>query len=99
MQQDSFIARSAVYDEPRLGLSVPGRLLVRVVSSSFLVLLAVTGVVGLLSDVPQLRGGGILALLFLGDRLLYRASADRRLSALSQAASPNLASLSRFTTS
>lgn len=92
MPQVSFRDRSAIYNESRLGLSVPGRLLVRVGSAGALVLLGVVGIIGVLSDVPQLRGGGILALLFLGERLLYRSTSDKTLTSLARVTGlPNLA--------
>lgn len=91
MQQASFLARASTYAEPRLGLSVAGRFLVRVISGATLVVLAAVAVLGIISDVPALRGGGLLALLFLADRLVHRTHAYKRLSALKEVATPNLA--------
>lgn len=91
MPQDSFRDRTVTYVEPRLGLSVLGRLLVRVVSSATLVLLAALVLLGLLSDVPLLRGCGLFALLLLGERLWYRDTGERRLTTLARLTNPNLA--------
>lgn len=91
MPQVSFRAKASTYNEPRLGLSVAGRFLVRVASGAAMVVLAAVALMGVISDVPVLRGGGVLALLFLLDRIIHRARADKRLSALTAAAIPNLA--------
>ncbi len=91
MQQESFLSRGATYEEPRLTLSLPGRLLVRTVRGATLALLAAGSLIGVMSDVPTLRGLGIFALLFFAERIWYRGYPDRTLATLAAAASPNLA--------
>lgn len=91
MQQESFLAKGATYSEPRLGLSVPGRSLVRIISGATFALLGAAALMGILSDVPLLRGGGLLALLFFIERIVYRNRSERPLHTLLGAATPNLA--------
>ena len=92
MQQDSFLVRGASFSDPRLTLTVPGRLLVRIVRGAALALLIASALLGMLSDVPTLRGGGLLALLFFIERIWYRASPDVSLDRLASLPTPNLAS-------
>ncbi len=90
MQSASFSERAAVYADPRLGLSVPGRMLVRVASGATLVVLGASALLGALSDVPLVRGAAVFAFLILLERFAYRGHADKRLADLG-AATPNLA--------
>lgn len=65
------------FDDPRLGMTVAGRLLVRVVSwITYLVVIAAAFTL-LISSVPQLRFSGVFLALFLADRLAHRGEADK----------------------
>lgn len=74
---------SVYLGEPRLKMTIPGRLLVRIVSYiTNLVLIAAAVTLVFLSDVKQLRFfGGFLALILL-DRLAHLGEADKPLSEL-----------------
>jgi len=91
MQPDSFLAKGATYHDPRLTLTVAGRLLVRIVRGATLALLAASALMGILSDVPTLRGSGVLALLLLAERLAYRGAPDVPLERLALERAPNVA--------
>lgn len=90
MQQESFLARQATYEDPRLTLSVPGRLLVRTVRGAALALLLASAAIGMMSDVPTLRGAGIFALIFFAERIWYRSYPDRPISQLPATGPVNL---------
>lgn len=91
MQQDSFASKEVLYLDPRLGLSVVGRLLVRVITGIVFVLLIAIALLGLLSDIPLFQASSIFALLFLIERFLYRAAPEQSLRVLVTQARPNLA--------
>ncbi len=70
------------FRDPRLGMTLVGRLLVRVLSYvSYLVLIVATFVL-LIADIPWFRGSGVLLGLFLLDRLIHAREGDRPLSEL-----------------
>ncbi len=79
------------FHDPRLGMTVPGRLLVHVVSGVSYVLLAVSAFAFIISDLAYLRGLGILLGLLFLDRFLHAQKADRHLSELPSSGRVNLA--------
>lgn len=72
----------AYFDEPRLKMTLAGRLFVRVCVYSGNAVLVVTAILFLLGDVPQLRAIGALLALFLFDRLRTMNHAGRFLTRL-----------------
>src|SRR3989344_2674849 len=70
------------FRDPRFSMSIPGRIVIRIVraiSYLFLVALALTLV---LSDVSQLRWTGVLLVLFTADFVLHRHLGDRAITRL-----------------
>src|SRR3989344_6270910 len=65
------------FHESRLEMTQAGRLLVRLIFYSSYVILITATLTFLLSDIPALFWIGILALLFLLDRLKYYGQAER----------------------
>jgi ATP-dependent Clp protease ATP-binding subunit ClpC len=65
------------FHEPRLEMSQPGRLLVRLIFYSSYIILAALDIIFLLSDVAALFWGGVLLFLFLLDRLIHLNGAER----------------------
>ncbi len=79
------------FDDPRLRMTLPGRLLTRVVGYlSYLILLA-AGFTFLVSDLNWLSWLGVLVALFLIDRVVHIHQADRELHELPQSGRVNLA--------
>lgn len=70
------------FSEPRLRMTVAGRLVVRVVSVIFTVLLVVATTLGLFSDVDWLRWLSVLLALFILDRFAHRREGDTPIPAL-----------------
>ncbi len=88
-QQES--ASRFFFDEPRLKMTIPGRLLVRISSYiTYLVLLA-AAFTFVFSDIISLKALGIFLLLFLGDRALHLKEADRPFGELPKTGRVNLA--------
>lgn len=79
------------FDDPRLRMTFPGRLLVRVAGYlSYLILLA-ADFTFLVSDLAWLNWLGVLVTLFLVDRLIHLHQADRILTELPRSGKVNLA--------
>ncbi len=70
------------FNEPRLKMTLAGRLIVRLCSYASYAILAVAAALFLLGDVPQLRSVGALIALFLLDRLRTFNMANRSLARL-----------------
>lgn len=79
------------FNEPRLKLSILGRLLVRAVSYITYLVLGAGFLVLLLSPLVWVKAGGIFLGLFLIDRLIHRNWADRPLYELPRAGRVNVA--------
>ncbi len=79
------------FDEPRLRMTIGGRLLVRVVGFvSYLFLVAASATL-LFSDVRGFRAAGFFLLLFLTDRFVHRRDADKHLTELPAGGRVNVA--------
>ncbi|MEK7521139.1 MAG: ATP-dependent Clp protease ATP-binding subunit, partial [Patescibacteria group bacterium] len=65
------------FDDPRLKMTLAGRMFVRVASSSAFLLLAAAGATFLISGINRLFWLGALILLFFGDWLFHRNHAER----------------------
>lgn len=70
------------FDDPRLGMSLAGRLVTRIISSVFYLALIAGTFSFLLSDLRWLRWFGLFLLLVLADQLIHRGEADKPLSEL-----------------
>ncbi|GEM_PF-232912 len=78
------------FDEPRLRMTLVGRLTVRIASYiGYLVILA-AGFTLIFSDVQRLRAAGIFLFLFFADRLLHLREADKPFSELPNSGRVNL---------
>jgi ATP-dependent Clp protease ATP-binding subunit ClpC len=83
--------QSFYFDDPRLRLTLAGRLLVRVVSYlGYLVLLA-AAFTFLMSDLAWLNWLGVLVALFLLDRVIHLREGDRLLSEIPRRGKINIA--------
>src|SRR3989344_754712 len=72
-----------VFDDPRLHMTVFGRILVRVVSYVARLVTLVAAVDFTLSDIPWIKWLGIFLILFLLDQLFHFGEGDRPLTELS----------------
>ncbi|MEK7212191.1 MAG: AAA family ATPase, partial [Patescibacteria group bacterium] len=79
------------FNEPRLKMTIVGRILVRIVSYVANLLFLVATLALVLSDLPVLRGLGILFLIFFLDRLAHLYEADRPLYEMPKEGRINLA--------
>ena len=70
------------FQEPRLKLSMFGEFFVRFITRSFYIVLIITGILLLLSDLRNLRWLGILIAFFLVDRLFHFGEGERALKEL-----------------
>ena len=94
MQQKNF-SREMYFDDPRLRMTIPGRIFVRTsVYVGYLVLVAAAFTL-LLSDLTWLRALGIFLTLFLVDRAMHRRDADRDFSEMPESGRVNLAKYTR----
>src|SRR5579863_6171264 len=84
-------ARKLIFDDPRLGMTVGGRILVRAVTWIFYVCFAAATFLGLFSDIPQVRWLAMGCALFLVDRLVHRGEADVPLAELPEDGAVNIA--------
>ena len=76
------------FDDPRLRMTVAGRILVRVISYvSYLVLIVATLLFLLVRDIPALFYSGMFLFLIVGDILIHRGQGDVPISELSENAS------------
>lgn len=92
MSGETYKSYKLRFDDPRLRMTLPGRLLVRVSSYiGYLVLLAAAATL-LISDIGWLRSLGIFLGLFLIDRGVHFGEADRPLAELPAQGSVNSAS-------
>lgn len=71
------------FDEPLIKLNIFGRLLVKVVKLSFLIIIGVTTPILIFSDLNILRWLGILIGLFFVDRLIHLGQGERSIGELS----------------
>ena len=69
--------RELIFDDPRLHMTIAGRLVVRVMSYLGYSTLVAATITFLLTDVEWLYWTGVLCLLFLVDRLIRRRDPDR----------------------
>ncbi len=91
MAQESAKNYSVYLGEPRLKMTVAGRIFVRIVSYiAYLVLTAASATMIFLSDVRQLRFLGLFLSLFLFDRFIHLHEADKPLSELPKKGAVNL---------
>lgn len=80
------------FDDPRLRMTIAGRMLVRVTSYvSYLVLIVVTIVFLLARDIPTLFSLGVFLVLVMADLLVHRGQGDTPISELPKAGRINLA--------
>ena len=70
------------FDDPRLRMSLAGRLLVRVVTWVFYLSLVATMALALMSDMVRVQWVGIALLLFLLDKVAHRGEGDDPISEL-----------------
>ncbi len=70
------------FSEPRLQMSAPDRIVVRLVSNAAYGLLGAGAIALSLSDVELLRSSGFLLILFLADRLLHLGKSEQSLARL-----------------
>jgi ATP-dependent Clp protease ATP-binding subunit ClpC len=66
----------AYFSDPRFGMTIAGRILIRVVSYIFYLTLIAAAGVFLISDIHRLRSLGLFLCFFLADRLAHRGEAD-----------------------
>lgn len=79
------------FDDPRLRMTFPGRLLIRVASYLGYLTLLAADFTFLVADLAWLNWLGVLVALFLVDRLVHLHQGDRMLSELPQSGKANLA--------
>ena len=79
------------FADPRLSMTLPGRLIVRVSGYVAYLVLVATDFTFLISDVPWVRALGIFLILFLIDRLLHLGEPDKHLNELPESGRINLA--------
>ncbi len=79
------------FHDPRLGMTLAGRMLVHVVTSVSYVVLVFAAFAFLLSDVATLRWTGAFLALFLLDRFMHMQEADKHISELPPEGEVNLA--------
>jgi hypothetical protein len=88
----SEINRDALYfDEPRLRMTVGGRIIVRIVTYVTYLVLAVTGVALLISEISPLDYLGVFILLVLLDRWIHRGEGDASIQKILKDGHPNVA--------
>ncbi len=78
------------FDDPRLRMTLMGRLFVRIASYVFYLFLIVLSVTLLLADLKVLFSVGLLTALFLVDRLLHHGQGDRPLWEIPESGRINL---------
>ncbi len=79
------------FHDPRLGMTLAGRMLVHVITSVSYVVLVFATFAFLFSDLNALRWAGAFLVLFLLDRFMHMHEADRHLSELPEEGEVNLA--------
>lgn len=82
---------SVYFDDPRLRMSLVGRLVVRFSGYVSHIVLFVAAVTFLASDLAWLVLGGVLITLFLIDRFIHRKNADKSLASIPNEGTLNLA--------
>jgi ATP-dependent Clp protease ATP-binding subunit ClpC len=77
-------SRTFVFDDPRLRMTIAGRLLVRVVTAIWYVFLIAAAVTFLISGIPHIAIFGIFLSIVLVDRFIRRRDGDRSIAAVLQ---------------
>lgn len=78
--ENSAAGVTLIFDDPRFRMTVGGRLLVRVVTYVFYILLIAATGTFLISGVPHLAIFGIFLVLFLFNRLRHRTQGEMPIS-------------------
>ena len=86
----SALSLTLYYDEPRLKMSLVGRIFVRVVTYVSYLFLIATALTFILSDIVWLKAAGALLLLWVVDLMLHWREADRTISEAPRAGRLNL---------
>ena len=91
----SYEDRNVIFSDPRFGITLAGRILVRVIRYVFYLTLVATTAVFLISDILRLRYIGLFLCLFCADRVLHRGEADIPFVELPSVGTINLAKVIR----
>ena len=77
--------------DPRLSMTLPGRLFVRIAANVSYVLFIMAGATFLLTGLPWLRAIGGFLFIFFVDRVMHRGQADRPLDEFPKLGKVNVA--------
>jgi len=91
MPSDTSKERHIYFDDPRLKMTVAGRLVVRIVSYVNYLVLAVAAFAFFLADISWIRSLGFFLTLFLIDRIIHLHQGDKPFSEMSEMGKINLA--------
>lgn len=85
-------SRTLVFDDPRLHMTVAGRIFVRIARSAAGLLTIAAAATFLLSDAPQLFWAGVFLCLVIADGIFHSGEGERTLEVLPKSGTVNVAS-------